>query len=140
MKWQIATDLSVKLHTNGLIRYNLFNCKAGMQKFKVQLHGQNFLLNFDGEHKKFGFHATRFVMADNQQDAERIAIIQIHQYHAIRDALANEGTDSPVVTATETHPVTFFKSLFHKSTGTFSFYPEENEQGMRCISGPNSYN
>ncbi len=111
-----------------------------MQKFKVQLHGQNFLLSFDGEHKKFGFHATRFVTAENQQEAERIAIIQIHQYHAIRDALANEGTDSPVVTATETHSVTFFKSLFLGSTDTFSFYPEENEQGMRCVSGPNSYN
>ena len=110
-----------------------------MQKFKVILHGQNFLLNFDGEHKKFGFHATRHVVAENSQEAERIAIIKIHQYHAIRDALANEGSDSPVVSATDTHPVTFLKSIFLKSSDTFSFYPEENEQGMRCVSGPNAY-
>ena len=110
-----------------------------MQKFKVQLHGQNFLLNFDGEHKKFGFHATRYVSAASRSEAERIAIIMIHQYHAIRDALANEGTDSPVVTATETRTINVFQSLFFRSTDTFKFYPEENEQGMRCVTGPNVY-
>ena len=111
-----------------------------MQKFKIQLHGQNFLLNFDGEHKKFGFHATRYVAAENRQKAERIAIIQIHQYHAIRDALANEGSDSPVVHVTDARPVNFFRSTFLRSADTFNFYPEENEQGMRRVSGPNTYN
>ena len=110
-----------------------------MQKFKVILHGQNFLLNFDGEHRKFGFHATRYVQAESLPEAERMAIIQIHQYHAIRDALANEGSDSPVVTATDTRPVNFFKSLFLKTSDTFNFYPEENDQGMRWVSGPNAY-
>lgn len=110
-----------------------------MQKFKIQLHGRNFLLDFDGEHKKFGFHATRYVKAENRQEAERIAIIQIHQYHAIRDALANEGSDSPVVQATDVQPVNFFQSFFLKTSDTFDFYPEENEQGMRCVSGPNAY-
>ena len=110
-----------------------------MQKFIVKLHGQNFLLNFDGEHRKFGFHATRFVTAENLAEAERMAIIQIHQYHALRDSLANEGSDSPVVTATDTRPVNFFSALFLNTSDTFNFYPEENEQGMRCVSGPNAY-
>lgn len=110
-----------------------------MKKFKIQLHGRNFLLNFDGEHKKFGFHATRFVAAENQQEAERIAIIKMHQYHAIKDTVANEGTDSPVINVTEARPLNLFMSLFTSTTDQFSFYPEENEQGMRRVSGPHIY-
>ena len=110
-----------------------------MQKFKVQLHGQNFLLNLDGEHRKFGFHATRHVEAENRQAAEKIAVIQIHQYHAIRDALANEGSDAPVVHATDARPISLLRAIFLNSADTFDFYPEENEQGMRNISGPHVY-
>jgi hypothetical protein len=110
-----------------------------MQKFKIQLHGRNFLLNFDGVHKKFGFHATRYVSAGSRAEAEKIAIIQIHQYYAIRDARANEGTDSPVVQVVESMPFGFFHSLFMKTSDKFNFYPEENEQGMRRVSGPNVY-
>ena len=80
-----------------------------------------------------------FNAAQAGEDAERIAIIQIHQYHAIRDSLANEGSDSPVVQATSITPITFLTSIFSKTSDTFNFYPEENEQGMRCVSGPNSY-
>lgn len=110
-----------------------------MQKFRIQLHGRNFLLNFDGEHKKFGFHATRFVSAETRAEAERIAIIQIHQYHAIRDARANEGSDSPVVQVTDATPIGFFRSLVTQTSDKFSFYPEENEQGMRSVTGPHVY-
>jgi hypothetical protein len=110
-----------------------------MQKFKIQLHGRNFLLSFDGEHKKFGFHATRFVSAENSSEAERIAIIQIHQYHAIRDTRANEGSDTPVVLVTDASPIGFLRSLFTSTSDKFSFYPEENEQGMRSVTGPHIY-
>jgi hypothetical protein len=110
-----------------------------MQKFRVQLHGRNFLLNFDGEYKKFGFHATRFVSAASRSEAERIAIIQIHQYHAIREGRANEGADSPVVKITDARPIGFLRSLFFNTSDKFNFYPEENEQGMRWISGPHVY-
>ena len=40
-----------------------------MKRFKVKLHGENFLLNLDGELKKFGFYATKFVKAENPQEA-----------------------------------------------------------------------
>jgi hypothetical protein len=42
-----------------------------MKRFKAKLHGENFLLNFDGEFKKFGFYATKFVKAKNPQEAEK---------------------------------------------------------------------
>jgi hypothetical protein len=45
-----------------------------MKRFKVKLHGKNFLLNYDGELKKFGFFATKFVKAENPQEAEKMDI------------------------------------------------------------------
>ena len=56
-----------------------------MRRFMVKLHGENFLLNLDGELKKFGFYATTFVKAKNPQEAEKIAIIFIHQNRNLRD-------------------------------------------------------
>jgi len=55
-----------------------------MKRFKVKLHGKNFLLNLDGEPKKFGFYATRFVKAEDPQEAEKIAVILTHQNPNLR--------------------------------------------------------
>ena len=72
-----------------------------MKRFKVKLHGENFLLNLDGEPKKFGFYATKFVKAENQQEAEKIGIILIHQNPNIRDTVLNEKTDRPTINLEE---------------------------------------
>jgi hypothetical protein len=98
-----------------------------MKKFKVKLHGENFLLNLDGELKKYGFYATTFVKADNPQEAEKIAIILIHQNPNLRDTALNESTDRPTVKLEEIKEVSSLKFFAKKSTTGFTFYPEDEE-------------
>ena len=98
-----------------------------MKRFKVKLHGENFLLNLVGELKKYGFYATRFVKAENPQKAEKIAIILTHQNPNLRDSVLNENADRPTINLEEIKEVGFLKFFAKKSTTDFTFYPEDEE-------------
>jgi hypothetical protein len=93
-----------------------------MKRFKVKLHGENFLLNLEGDFKKFGFYATSFIKAENPQEAKKIAIILILQNTAL-----NENTDRPRINIEEIEEVNFLKFFAQKSTTSFTFYPEDEE-------------
>ena len=98
-----------------------------MKRFKVKLHGENFLLNLEGDFKKFGFYATSFIKAENPQEAKKIAIILIHQNPNLRDTALNENTDRPRINIEEIEEVNFLKSFAQKSTTQFTFYLEDEE-------------
>ena len=98
-----------------------------MKKYKVKLHGENFLLNLDGDLKKYGFYATKFVKAESPQEAEKIAIILIHQNPNLRDTVLNKNTDRPTINMEEIKEVNFLKFFAKKSTTDFTFYPEDEE-------------
>ena len=96
-----------------------------MKRYKIKLHGENFLINFDGELKKYGFYATKFVKAESPQEAEKIAIILIHQNPNLRDTILNKNTDRPTINMEEIKEVNFLKFFAKKSTTDFTFYPED---------------
>ena len=98
-----------------------------MKRFEVKLHGKNFLLNLDGELKKFGFYATKFVKAENPQEAEKMAIILIHQNPNLRDTALNENADRPTINLEEIKEVNLLRFFAKKSTTDFRFYPEDEE-------------
>lgn len=98
-----------------------------MKRYKVKLHGENFLLNLDGELKKYGFYATKFLKAKSPHEAEKIAIILIHQNPNLRDTILNKNTDRPIINLEEIEEVNFLKFFAKKSTTDFRFYPEDEE-------------
>jgi len=98
-----------------------------MKRFKVKLHGKNFFLNLDGEPRKLGFYATRFVKAENPQEAEKIAVILTHQNPNLRKTLLNENDDRPKINLEGIKEINFLKFFAKKSTTDFTFYPEDEE-------------
>jgi len=98
-----------------------------MKRFKVKLHGENFLLNLDGEFKKFGFYATSFIKAENPQEVKKIATILIHQNPNLRSTVLNKNNDRPRINIEEIEEVKFLKFFTQKSTTNFTFYPEDEE-------------
>ena len=96
-----------------------------MRRFKVKLHGKNFLLNHDGELRKYGFHATKYVKAEDPQEAEKLAIILIRQYPNLRDSILNENADHPTINMEEIKCVNPMQFFLKKSTTGFVFYSED---------------
>lgn len=100
-----------------------------MKRFKVKLHGENILLDIDGEFKKFGFYATNIIKAQNPQEAKKIAAILIRRHPNLKDTVLNESTDPPTINIEEIEEVSFLKFFTKKSTTSFNFtfYPEDEE-------------
>ena len=96
-----------------------------MKRFEIKLHGKNFLFNLDGELKKYGFYATKFVEAENSQEAEKIAIILIRQNPNLRNTILNENADRPKINLEEVKEINFLKFFAKKSTTGFTFYLED---------------
>ncbi|MBW2568028.1 MAG: hypothetical protein JRD93_01320 [Deltaproteobacteria bacterium] len=98
-----------------------------MKRFKVQLHGENFLLNLDGVLKKYGFYATIFIKAKDSREAEKIAIILTHQNPNLKGIALTENADRPKINLKEIKEVGFLKFFIKKSKTDLTFYSEDEE-------------
>ena len=98
-----------------------------MNRFKVQLQGENFLVNCDGEHRKFGFRAQRIIDATDIESARKIAIIRVHQELNESDFRIIENADSSRVQILEIIGLTKLQRIRKKLFSGFEFYPEEDD-------------
>ncbi len=98
---------------------------AAMARYKVLVRGDNFLLSLDGEHAKFGFYATRIVKSETAEDAERIAIIRIHQELNQSDHIIKNTADVPSVKVESTVKIGPFRFIRKQHVRGFSFHREE---------------
>jgi hypothetical protein len=99
-----------------------------MGRYQVQLRGENFLLNIDGEHGKFGFTVTRIIKANDPEEAKRTAIIRIHQELNQSPIIVKNIADAPRVYPEQVKELKFFRYLCQKKNADFNFVTEENQQ------------
>lgn len=66
-----------------------------MKRFRIELRGENFLLNFDGEPRKFGFTLSRYLRAADETIAEKTAAIMARQLPTLQHGLCNDSEDPP---------------------------------------------
>lgn len=98
-----------------------------MKRYKIQLKGENFLLNFTGEPRKFSFHATKFLKAKSPEDAEKMAIIMIRQTPDLRNTVLTEQTDRPRIVLDSIREVNPLLFLFKKSSTQLTFHAEDED-------------
>src|SRR5256885_8660896 len=67
-----------------------------MAHFRVQLKGVNFWLEIDKRPKRVGFYTTRFVEADDEDQAEALAVQQLGDDPKLHGVL-NERGDPPEI-------------------------------------------
>ncbi len=97
---------------------------TAMGRYKVLLRGDNFLLSIDGEHAKFGFYATRIVRSDSFEQAERIAIIRVHQELNRNHQIVKNIPDVPTVRVEKTEKMGVFQFVSRLNASGFSFHSE----------------
>ncbi len=86
-----------------------------MKRYRIELHGENFLLNLDGEPRKFGFRLKRYLRAVDIAMAEKTATIQARQIPTLKQGVCNNSEDPPRVRLKmirEVNPLLF--ALRHK--------------------------
>ena len=98
-----------------------------MKKYKVLVHGQNFLLDVDGKVKKVGFYTTRFLEANDDQEAEENAISTLRNDPTLRSGVLNEKSDAPMLYVEEIAELDSFEGLTLPGTG-FSFYTRDEAE------------
>ena len=96
-----------------------------MDRYKVLLRGDNFLLNLDGEHGKFGFYATRIVKSASLEEAEKNAVIRIHQELNKTRFIVKGMLGSPKVSVEKSEKMGTFQFSFKKNVRGFNFHKEE---------------
>ena len=99
-----------------------------MKRFRIQLRGENFLLDLDGEHGKFGLRATRVIRANTSQEAERIGLIQIHQELNQSSHIIKSTPDAPRMIAETIDELKFYQFVSKKTLNGFEFFSEEQDE------------
>lgn len=99
-----------------------------MKNFQVLLKGENFLLNLDGELRCFGFHTTRWVKAQDEQEAQKIAVILVRQNPHLQTIQTNESSSPSRIVIEKVREISSLRYFLKKSKETFTFFSEEEAE------------
>lgn len=95
-----------------------------MKKYQVMLKGCNFRINLEGIVQKLGFYTTRWVEANNPEEAELQAVTLVKNDGDLRAAVKNKAEDPPTIYIAEIIEVADFDDVQVPGAG-YSFYAEE---------------
>ncbi len=96
-----------------------------VKKYNVMLEGRNFLLDIDSSVKKYGFFTTRYVEAENPEQAEMIAVQLIREDQKLKTATKNEGS-KPMIYLYSITELESFEGVRLPGTG-YTFFPDDQE-------------
>ena len=94
-----------------------------MACYRVEINGQNFLIEMDGRLGRYGFFTTRFVEALDPVGAENAAIQRIRETQHLRDSVRNSPDDRPVMDVTLIAELESFDGIANREQG-FVWYEE----------------
>ena len=85
------------------------------------------MLRFDGKPEKHGFFTTRFVEANDPEEAEKISINLIRNDTDLKAAVLNKQGDPPMIYLKEIDELEGFGDIEPPGSG-YTFYPESAEE------------
>ena len=98
-----------------------------MKKYQVLLEGKNFLIEYEGKLQKHGFYTTRYIEAENPEEAELKAVEAIKSDKKLIESVKNYRADAPMIYLEEISELETFENVKPPGSG-YSFYiDEENE-------------
>ena len=91
------------------------------------LEGKNFLLTLEGGTHKYGFYTTRYIEANNPEDAELSAVQAIRDDSDFTSTVKNEESDPPMIYIESLDELSTFEGVELPSTG-YTFYPDDGSE------------
>ena len=92
-----------------------------MKKYQVILEGKNFQLDHEGKIVKHGFFTTRYVEANNPEEAELTAVTLIKEDTSLTESVRNDRSSEPMIYLNELCEIESFEDANVPGTG-YSFY------------------
>lgn len=89
------------------------------------LEGRNFLLDIEGSVRKYGFFTTRYVEAENPEQAEMKAVQLIREDQSLKTAAKNEGS-KPMIYLDSITELESFEGVRLPGTG-YALFPDDSE-------------
>ncbi|MDF1578286.1 MAG: hypothetical protein P1P81_07570 [Desulfobulbales bacterium] len=68
-----------------------------MKKYRLLIHGRNFLLNRDGKVARYGFYQNFFLESPNLNQAERLVTSRIRLDKTLSGITLNKANDPPII-------------------------------------------
>jgi hypothetical protein len=96
------------------------------KKYKILLEGKNLVMSVDGQIQKLGFYTTRSIMANNEDEAIKLAVELIKNDPKIIRNILNEKNIPPYIYAKEIQEADSFDEEMEINPG-YVFFPEEDE-------------
>lgn len=98
-----------------------------MNKYKAMLEGKNFLLDLEGITQKYGFYTTRYVEANDPEEAELNAVKTIREDNQLTDTVKNDQSDPPMIYLESLDELSSFEGVEIPGTG-YTFYPDDGSE------------
>ena len=96
-----------------------------MNKYRVFVRGENFLLKVDSQDQKLGFYVTVFVEATDEHAAETKAMDLLRNDPKLVNNILNTKADAPLMFVDELEELEAFEEPYLPRTG-FSFFPQDS--------------
>jgi hypothetical protein len=94
-----------------------------MKSFRVLIRGENFFLKTEGAVKRFGFYTTRYLEAADESEAESRVIDSLRQEGRLREIVANDLSNPPMLFAEEIIEISSLESVENRMPG-LAFYED----------------
>ena len=92
-----------------------------MNKYRVAIHGKNYLIKLDDMTERMGFYTVRYVEAENEEMAECKAVEIIQNDEKLNQVVLNDPDNPPVLSADEVLELENVEGVNHHEAG-YSFY------------------
>lgn len=97
-----------------------------LRYYKITIRGENFLMKVNREYQKLGFHITRYVKAQNEEEAEGLIIKVLMKEIKLQNSIHNDRYDPPRMFLDELEELESFDGVQLPGTG-FTFHTEKTD-------------
>jgi hypothetical protein len=96
-----------------------------MKKYRLLMHGQNFLIQQDGKTASYGFYHNIFVEAENLQQAQLMVTSKIWHDKKLKEITLNTENNPPRISLETYWELDNFDYTGKYLTTDRTFYPEK---------------
>lgn len=103
-----------------------------MKRYLIAIEGNNFLMKSEGIAEKIGFHTSHCVKANDEKQAEELAIALVRRENFLQQNVLNDKSDPPLLYVTNVTELTD-EEKDNPFSGAISFFSEREREKKEAM-------